>query len=400
MSTTYDAVIIGAGPAGLASAIQLQSAGWKVAIVEKNDFPRDKVCGGFIGPENKSIFQEWGILDELMQQGALPVRNICLGSTQGSFVRAPIFYHGKKEYALAVSRRLLDWTMMKKAFSLGADLYKESVVTANVKKEGVNELTLNKRLERSTATLQARHIIHAAGNNLNKQGSVHPPLFGVAANFKDVLDMDENVYLYFMDQAHLGINRFENGVTNVCYVADQKLFQELDGDMQNIYLKMKEENPRLGKQLKSSRQVTHWKVTSIVKPSGFQFSHDGMFCVGDSVGVINPVMGGGNSMAINSAVLLTELMAQFSPGDLPEQVIARKYERLWRKLYAARYQMSWLLGDAAHNRHLADAGIRLFKFSNILLNKIFEHGHSVKPLNPSLIRTEENEREFNKNNRY
>lgn len=41
----YDVVIVGAGPAGCTCAYQLAGKGIKVAIVEKEIFPRDKTCG-------------------------------------------------------------------------------------------------------------------------------------------------------------------------------------------------------------------------------------------------------------------------------------------------------------------------------------------------------------------
>lgn len=44
----YDVVIIGAGPAGCACALALKGSGLKVALVDKQSFPRDKVCGDAI----------------------------------------------------------------------------------------------------------------------------------------------------------------------------------------------------------------------------------------------------------------------------------------------------------------------------------------------------------------
>jgi len=44
----YDVVIAGAGPAGCACALALKDAGLKVAMLDKEDFPRDKVCGDAI----------------------------------------------------------------------------------------------------------------------------------------------------------------------------------------------------------------------------------------------------------------------------------------------------------------------------------------------------------------
>ncbi|MEO8808750.1 MAG: FAD-dependent oxidoreductase, partial [Rhodanobacter sp.] len=52
MSTHYDAIIVGAGPAGSTAAILLAKAGWSVALVEKHAYPRRKVCGECIAATN------------------------------------------------------------------------------------------------------------------------------------------------------------------------------------------------------------------------------------------------------------------------------------------------------------------------------------------------------------
>ena len=46
----YDVIIIGAGPAGGAAAILLARHGWRILLVERTPWPRDKPCGGCINP--------------------------------------------------------------------------------------------------------------------------------------------------------------------------------------------------------------------------------------------------------------------------------------------------------------------------------------------------------------
>lgn len=48
MEQTVDAVIIGGGPAGASCALYLQSAGISNLIVEKQSFPKDKLCAGLV----------------------------------------------------------------------------------------------------------------------------------------------------------------------------------------------------------------------------------------------------------------------------------------------------------------------------------------------------------------
>ena len=50
----YDALVVGGGPAGSTCARALRLAGWKVCVLDRARFPRDKVCGGWVTPE---VFQ-------------------------------------------------------------------------------------------------------------------------------------------------------------------------------------------------------------------------------------------------------------------------------------------------------------------------------------------------------
>ena len=46
----FDAIVVGGGPAGSTCAWQLRRAGLDVAVIDKRDFPRDKVCAGWVTP--------------------------------------------------------------------------------------------------------------------------------------------------------------------------------------------------------------------------------------------------------------------------------------------------------------------------------------------------------------
>ena len=46
----YDLIIIGAGPAGSTLAQSLQDSGKRILLIDKQDFPRDKTCAGWVTP--------------------------------------------------------------------------------------------------------------------------------------------------------------------------------------------------------------------------------------------------------------------------------------------------------------------------------------------------------------
>jgi len=68
-----DVAIVGAGPAGSAAASVLARNGYAVALVDKKDFPREKLCGDFINPNNLALFRDLGVEEAIF---AAPHRRV------------------------------------------------------------------------------------------------------------------------------------------------------------------------------------------------------------------------------------------------------------------------------------------------------------------------------------
>src|SRR5437764_14619958 len=56
----YDVIVVGAGPGGSAAAVSLALDGWKVLLLDKATFPRDKVCGDMISPRSQRVLRALG----------------------------------------------------------------------------------------------------------------------------------------------------------------------------------------------------------------------------------------------------------------------------------------------------------------------------------------------------
>lgn len=54
----FDVIILGAGPAGSTCAVTLKKSGLKVALLDKETFPRDKICGDAVSSVAKRILRQ------------------------------------------------------------------------------------------------------------------------------------------------------------------------------------------------------------------------------------------------------------------------------------------------------------------------------------------------------
>mmetsp|Transcript_37320 Transcript_37320/g.105304 ORF Transcript_37320/g.105304 Transcript_37320/m.105304 type:complete len:488 (-) Transcript_37320:144-1607(-) len=126
----YLACVVGAGPAGSTAAFYLAKAGEKVALCEKETFPRDKVCGDALCTPSHPILQEMGVMQEMFEKG------LALPADAGGFVSpSGLCYIGASKKKLgraacfACKRIHIDMAMAKSAERLGADLKENFEVT-------------------------------------------------------------------------------------------------------------------------------------------------------------------------------------------------------------------------------------------------------------------------------
>ena len=114
----YDALIIGAGPAGSSAARLLAQAGWRVALVEKAQFPRRKVCGEFISATTMPVLKDCGVaVPFIAAAGPLVTR---VGIYAG---KAMLAASREQAWGRALGREHLDVMLRDAALEAGAELF-------------------------------------------------------------------------------------------------------------------------------------------------------------------------------------------------------------------------------------------------------------------------------------
>ena len=136
-----DVIVVGAGPAGAASAILLAERGFEVLVLERAAFPRPKLCGEYLSPEAARVLDRLGVLKALDAAGAVPLAGMRITAPDGRVVEGRYRRVGSwrpyRDHALAMPREALDAILADRLRVLPID-FRERVRVTDVIVEGEN----------------------------------------------------------------------------------------------------------------------------------------------------------------------------------------------------------------------------------------------------------------------
>lgn len=133
--SAYDAVIVGAGPAGSATAAHLARDGRRVLLVDRAHFPRDKACGGGLTPRGVAALRRLGV--DTAARWVQPASGVAVTGARGTATAAfPATSRWPSE--TLVARRIdLDAAVLERAVAAGAEFRPGVRVVGPVMEDGV-----------------------------------------------------------------------------------------------------------------------------------------------------------------------------------------------------------------------------------------------------------------------
>jgi menaquinone-9 beta-reductase len=348
----FDALIIGGGPAGATTALLLAQAGWSVALVEKQLFPRRKVCGEFISATSLPLLRKLGIADLYLQQGGPEVRRV--GFFAGDDTIVSVMPSVNQLWGRAFGREHLDSVLLAMAVKAGVTLWQPWSIKALQRQADFSVATVVAGEESQTITASTVIMAHGSWErgigSLPERAHQAGDLLAFKAHFKNSTLARDLMPLLAFPGGYGGMAHSDNGrVTLSCCVrrdvlqAKRKQFAGLVAGevvLQHIMASC----VGVREALLSAEREGKWLSTGPIRPGIRQCYADGIFYVGNIAGEAHPIVAEGISMALQSGWLLAEsLLACNDDMDLA----GRRYSKLWREYFAKRIHAAALFSSVA-----------------------------------------------------
>jgi flavin-dependent dehydrogenase len=350
----HDAVIVGAGPAGSAAAQLLAQAGWSVALVEKVEFPRRKVCGEFISATTLPVLKACGVAAPFIAAAGPPVTRV--GVYAGNaMLNAP----REQIWGRALGREHLDVMLRDAAVAAGAQLLQPAEVTNLSRQPDGYLCTLDDGRE-----IAARIVIAACGS-WNPKGIFAVPsaapkgsdLFAFKAHFTQSRLPDGLMPLLAFPGGYGGLVHSDAGRTSLsCCIRRDALArarQRHGGKAADAVLAHILETTKGARAaLEHAALAGQFLSTGPIHPGIRPRQDDGIFFTGNIAGEAHPVIAEGISMAIQSSGLLAQLLIAHR---------GERYAQDWKSRFAPRIRAAAVFAGLAMRRPTRAASLALLR---------------------------------------
>lgn len=374
MLNAFDAIIIGAGPAGSSGAILLARAGWNVALVEKQAFPRRKVCGECIAATNLSLLEKLGIGIAFQALAGPPLKQVAL-FTGDHDIRAalPALKDSSRPWGRALGREHLDGLLLQQASRMGVTVLQPWAVQKFEGKAGDWRCRLRCVSSGSQKEIAAPVLIGAHGSwgQAHRKRHQAGDLLAFKAQFINTAMEPGVLPVLAFPGGYGGIVLSDTGITTLaCCIRRDQLAKcralapgLAAGEAVEAYLKASCASVRAS--LEGAQRIDTWLATGPIRPGiHLDKNRKDIFLVGNAAGEAHPIIGEGISMALQSAWLLAEILTGTSKSGLHDhgqRLLRRQYERQWRKLFAFRLHAAATFAHLAMRPQLARALLPLLR---------------------------------------
>ncbi len=363
----YDVAVVGAGPAGSATAALLARRGMRVVLLERARFPRPKPCAEYLSPEASRSLDRLGALAAVEAAGPARLAGMRVVSPGGvTFVGRFLGAHrfrGYRDHGLALPRTVLDAELARVAVRSGAELREATVVDGIARAADGVALTLRRGARRSE--VRARMLVGADGLNSRVARWMDVVRRGrrrriaLVTHARGVADMTDLGEMHVSPIGYIGLAPVGGGLANVAVVADldrapparppERWFRRLIATVPAVEQRLR--GATLVAPIRAAGPFARWTARA---------TGDRVALVGDAADFYDPFTGEGIYAALKGAELLSDHLAEQLARDRLSAAALEPYDLMRRHAFGRKWiverLVSWVV---AHPRALNRAARRL-----------------------------------------
>lgn len=352
LSGMFDVAIVGGGPAGSSCAAFCAVAGLRTVVLERERFPREKVCGDCINPACWPVLRRLEVADRIrsLPRGRLSqVDFIGIGGRRVS-VTLPV----GEDAEIAIKRSLFDNLLLERARELGAKIVEETTVTAL---SSPDPRTDHWKISAGEQTFRARMLAAADGRNstVARLSGLLPRVarerIALQAHLPLPPDFGDRVVLEFRPEGYSGQAPVNDAELNLCLVSVPARIGSLREWAESRF-GISPDHP--------------WRTITPLTRDPISPGQPGLFLVGDAARVVEPFTGEGIYYALASGELAAKAILLEREGGSAEDV-ALAYSSAHAQLYRGRLWINRLARAAVLSPRSASAFLGLARFQPALL---------------------------------
>jgi flavin-dependent dehydrogenase len=338
MSKGRDVIVVGAGPAGSAAAAVLAAGGRSVLVLEKDRFPRRKVCGEFLSGSARESLARLDVLVEVANEAA-PIERGAVHLQNGRAVPFELPARG-----FGISRARLDDVLARRAAALGAEV-RFGVRVLSVEGPPGGEARVRAAFGGREETLAARAIVGAWGRwdaldrALERRFLLGRSRFlGWSRDYEAGAGAhSREVRLYLFPGGYCGLSHIEDGKAHLAGVISDRVRRKLPQGWEAVLAHARAANRVLDRDLAQLREgADGFLGTGPVFFTSKPPAEAGALMAGDAAGVIDPFSGEGLAAALASGILAAETIERGLAGAIRMSDVAPAYALAWRRRFASR----------------------------------------------------------------
>ena len=331
--TRPDVIVVGAGPAGAATAILCCERGLEVLVLDRATFPRPKLCGEYLSPESARILDRLGVLKAIDAAGATPLSGMRITAPDGTALDARYREIGGRrpyrDHAMALFRALLDSILADRLRALPVD-FREGVRVTDVVIEGdrvagVETLDSEGRRE----TIAAPLVVGADGRAsvvAQRLGCRHAHRLRRMALVTYVRGLDDcrDAGEIFVDPPDYAIlNPVAPERINMSLVVPLAHVGPWRGRLETFFAARVKQLTHLARRLSGAERVAPVEAMGPLAYRVGAPTQGGVLLVGDASGFYDPLTGEGVFSALRGAELAAETAGRaLSRGDVSASGLA------------------------------------------------------------------------------